>query len=117
MGHYKQAEDGHKKIKPAYRTAYMGKKPEKAKSWQIPKQHISETGPAPGEYDTATAITKTRWMVQSPPKWSEQRISFVTQAHKNKAWVPGTGTYKPNHSVTSKPTPLTHTVKHDNHLP
>ena len=37
MGHYKNAETGHHKIKPNYRTAFMGKKIEKTKSWQIPK--------------------------------------------------------------------------------
>ena len=107
----------HVKIKPNYRTANMGKKPDKAKSWQIPKQHISDTGPAPGEYDTSTAITKTRWMIASPPKWTEQRVSFVSTAHKSKAWVPGTGHYKPSFNTVSKHTPLTKTVKHGNHLP
>jgi len=37
VGQYKNAEAGHHKVKPTYRTANMGKKPDKAKSWQIPK--------------------------------------------------------------------------------
>jgi hypothetical protein len=33
MGFYKLAETGHHKVKPSYRTAYMGKQPDKSKGW------------------------------------------------------------------------------------
>jgi hypothetical protein len=54
----------------------MGKSPPKT-GWKIEKH---DTGPAPGQYLVEEGIRKTRWMIASPPKLDDKRISFLGQA-------------------------------------
>ena len=117
MGQYKASEAGYNRTKPKYRSCHFGKKPDKTKSWQISKHEKKDTGPAPGDYDAAASIRNTRWKVPNTPKQTSERISFITQTHRSKGWVPGIGHYKPCDSITSRPMPLTQTLRSSNNLP
>ena len=90
QGHYNPNIDT---VRPKFRFTNMGKKPDKPPAWRIPKS--DEFGPAPGQYDTPAAITKTQWHIKSPPKvWSEQRVCEFQQIAHRKKGVPGVGNYK-----------------------
>ena len=74
----------------------MGKPPVK-EPWQIAKRD----GPAPGSYDTTTAINKTQFRsIVATPKRQEKLVSFVDAYKKRFGDQPGPAHYKnmDNHS-------------------
>ena len=79
------------KTKPRLFAASLGKAPPKS-AWQIPKM---DTGPAPGSYDTATAIAKTQWRgIESTPKRTAKNLNFTAIYAKTYSANPSPCTYK-----------------------